>query len=131
MKKSDVPQDRHLSDTGHMLTYAVNDDGQYVGVPSAGWEAMNTANSIAVHEIEREADEILKQVKKGRASMLSYRMVMQRMDIGLLAEYAGLSVRKVRKHMRPEVFSSLDDRIVAVYAAALGLDVSDLRVTPE
>lgn len=130
MKKSEVPQDRGIYVGSDVLSYAVDEKGRYVGALSAGWEAANVANGVAVREIERETAEALERVRRGERSPLAYHMMRRRMDEKLLAEYAGVSVRQLRRHLTPEGFAALTAAERAAYAEALDLAAETLGVTP-
>jgi hypothetical protein len=53
------------------------------------------------------------------------------MDLKLLADYAGLPKRKVRRHLKPENFNKLDDNILERYAETFGIGLEMLRNFPE
>ena len=48
-------------------------------------------------------------------------------DVAMLAVYAGIPKRKVRKHLKYEAFAGLDDRILGQYADALRITVDELK----
>jgi hypothetical protein len=54
------------------------------------------------------------------------------MTVELLAHYADIPKRKVRKHMSdPEAFASLDEKTLSAYAEALRMTVEELKTMPE
>jgi hypothetical protein len=130
VKKSDVPQDRGIYVGSDILTYAVDERGRYVGALSAGWDAANVANGVAVREIERETAEVLELVRRGERSPLAYHMVHRRMDEKLLADYAGVSLRQLRRHLTPAGFGELTAAERLAYAEALDLSADALAAVP-
>ena len=48
------------------------------------------------------------------------------MGIKLLSQYTGFSRRKIRKHLKPGVFSDLDDAILQKYAEAFNISLEEL-----
>ena len=131
MKTSEVPQDRGIYVGSDIVNYAVDERGRYVPVASAGWDAANVANGVAVAETERELAEVLERVRQGRSSRLAYHMTRRRMDGRLLAQYAGLPVRVVRRHLTPEGFGGATPAERAAYADALDMPENELDRTPD
>lgn len=132
MKKDEVPQDRESLYAGqHKLLYAVDDDGQYVGVHSAGWEVESAATRAAIAEINKARDEARERARAGLSSPLEFHMYNCRMDLSLLSQTTGLCRWRVRRHLRPKVFGRLPPRILNRYSEALGLSPEELQNLPE
>lgn len=131
MKKREVPQDAGLLGDLREVRYAVDDDGRYVPVPSAGWEPATIANAQAWDAIRAEVAGVLEEVRAGRLSPLAWRMAAAQMDHRLLARYAGLFAWQVRRHMKPGPFRRLSRRRVARYAAVFGIAPEELDRVPE
>jgi hypothetical protein len=68
------------------------------------------------------------RVRSGQASPLEYHMYRARMDIPLLAQVSGLWQWRVRRHLRPENFRKLSQKLRMRYAEALGLTPAQLDV---
>jgi len=49
------------------------------------------------------------------------------LDLATLAQQMGFSQRKVKKHMRPEVFERLDEKILEQYADLFQIDVTAIK----
>ncbi len=124
MRKKDVPQDPGLFGEWKEVSYALDDDGRYVLVPSAGWEPANIANHMAWESIDAEVGAVLAKVRAGELSPLAYLMARHQMDPGLLAGYAGLFRWQVRRHMKPGAFRRISPSLANRYAAIF-------RITPE
>lgn len=132
MKKDEVPQDDASTFPGqHKLLYAVDDDGQYVGVHSAGWEVESAATRAAIAEINRVRAEAWERASRGETSPLEVHMYDCRMDLDLLAQATGLYRWRVRRHFRPKVFAKLSASMLMRYSDALGLSPSELQRLPE
>ena len=128
MKKKDVPQDKGLMDGRFEdVCYAVDENGNFVPVLSAGWEPKNEAMRQAWGIINEKVEEARQQVLSGRFSPLYYFMEKNMMDIKLLADYAGLPKRKVRRHMKPYHFARIDEVILGKYAEAFNITPDRLR----
>ena len=134
MKVEDVPQDLKFTKgtpVRHPI-YAVDSEGKYQMVNSVGWEAKNEAIQLQLDAVQEECDEILERIKKGKATLLAYYAVKNLMTVELLAYYADIPKRKVRKHMAdPKAFASLDEKTLAAYAEALRMTVEELETIPE
>lgn len=132
MNEDEVPQDRIPTYGGRRkLFYAVGRDGAYVAVPSSGWEPEAVATASALDEIERLKRDAWVRSRSGATSPLEYYMCFRRMDLALLAQTTGFSRWRIRRHFRPAVYARLDDRVLARYGEALGLDIATLRILVE
>lgn len=127
MKKDEVPQQTAKAFMGHSKAlYALDENGEYKIVPSAGWEAEEIVLDQAIAEYEQQAAAVLPKVKSGEASTLEYHMYQCRMDVLLLAQSTGYFQWRVRRHLRPEIFKKLSESKKQRYADALGLTVDQL-----
>ena len=129
MKKSEVPQDRSsISDMNQKeLCYAVDENGNYTTALSAGWEPKTIALDNAIEDIKERAEEARQLFLAGKASPLLYFMEINKMDVGILASYAGFWKWSVKRHFKPKVFAGLSDRALAKYADAFSITVEELK----
>jgi len=123
MLKKEVPQDIGMAEGLKEVVYAVDDDGNYQLVPSAGWEPKNIANDQAWGIISEQIEKVKKQIKSGALSPLAYHMVKNQMDESLLAQYVGMFKWRVKRHLQPEVFNKLKRPVLEKYASLFGLTV--------
>ncbi len=130
MRKKDVPQDPHLFGEWKEVSYALDEDGKYVMVPSAGWEPANIANDMAWKSIEAEIGRVVERVRAGELSPLAYHMARHQMDPGMLAGYAGLFKFQVRRHMKPAAFRRISPALADRYAAILRITRDELMEMP-
>lgn len=130
MRRSDVPQDEALFGGWKEVSYAVDDDGRYVLVQSAGWEPANIANHLAWESIESEVGATLAKVRAGMLSPLAYHMARHQMDAGLVAGYAGLFRWQVRRHMKPAAFRRISPALAGRYAAIFRITRDELMGIP-
>ena len=124
MKKKEVPQDEIKLFNGKPpdVMYAVDENGKYVRVKSAGWEPKNEVLRQAWEEVNENVEEALKAVQAGEKSPLYYFMYKNIMDVKLLAEYTGLWRWQVKRHLKPHVFKKLKDKTLEKYRNAFRLD---------
>ena len=101
------------------LSYAVDENGNYVTVPSCGWAPKNAALSQAWDVIHEKMEETRQQILQGKLSPIAYYMEKNIMDEKLLATYVGLSKWKVRRHLKPAGFAKMDERVLRRYADTL------------
>jgi hypothetical protein len=127
MLKNEVPQDKGIAEGLKEVTYAVDDDGSYVLVPSAGWEPKNISNYQAWEIIARQIDTARKQVQANEVSPLAYHMARNLMDLPLLAQYMGIMRWRVKRHLQPKVFNKLKQDILERYAVLLKVTVDELK----
>ncbi len=130
MKVNEVPQDPKNfkgADKVKKLMYAVDKDGKYTGVNSAGWEAENTATRQVWDDVDEALTATEAQVKAGEISPISYYMQKSLMDIALLAKFVGKWQWQVKRHMKPAVFSKLSTGMLEKYASVFNITVHELQ----
>jgi len=128
MKEKEVPQDEGLTEGRFEdVCYALDDSGNYTIVRSTGWQPKTDAMLQAWDVIHEKVEQVRKRVLSGELSPIAYFMEKNIMDVKLLSDYAGLPKRKVRKHLRPDHFDNLDDKILTCYAETFGISLEMLR----
>lgn len=130
MKTNEVPQDKRDFKEGdkiHKLMYAVDNDGKYTGITSAGWEAENIATKQAWDAVDEELAETADKVKNGELSPIAYYMQKSLMEVALLASYVGKWQWQVKRHFKPSVFNKLSTDMLAKYAAVFNISVDELK----
>ncbi len=127
MRKSEVPQDEGIAEGLKEVSYAVDDDGRYTLVPSAGWEPKNISNYQAWEIIAAQVETARRQVLANELSPLAYHMAKNLMDLPLLAQYMGMMRWRVRRHLKPKIFNKLQPEILDKYARLLKVTVAQLK----
>ena len=102
MKVNEVPQDaRDFRDGDKVkkLVYAVDKDGKYTGVNSAGWEAENTATRQAWDAVDEALAETEAKVKAGQRALArsSGKIVATSSSTGSLMLYTPCSLPKATR----------------------------------
>ncbi|MGM0593518.1 MAG: hypothetical protein ACQETD_03185 [Pseudomonadota bacterium] len=132
MEREKVPQEGNATLGGERKAlYAVDREGHYTLVPSAGSQVEEAVTAQALAEFERLREQARRQVEAGRASPLAYHMYDKRMDPLTLAQSVGLFAWRVRRHLKPGPFRRLPQRLLARYAEALGMAPAALQTLPE
>ncbi len=130
MRRKDVPQDKSLFGEMKEIRYAVDDEGRYVLVESAGWEPANIANNEAWKSIDSAVEAVLAKARAGELSPLAYHMARNQMDPRMLADYAGLFPWQVRRHMKPGPFRRMRRALLFRYAAIFRITAEEFRSVP-
>ena len=132
MDKQAVPQDHSPTYEGlRKLLYAVDENGNYTGVPSSGWEAESFSTELAVAEMIRQRDDAWQRARSGKTSALEYHMYRNRMDFDTLVMTTGIWRWRVRRHFKPQVFARLRDALLMRYASVMGISVESLKQLPD
>lgn len=132
MDTSSVPQDPSPTYEGQRkLLYAIDENGEYTGVHSAGWEAETFATLTAVAELDRLREDAWARARAGQTSALEFHMFDRRMELDTLAATTGLWKWRIRRHFDMRRFARLPERILRRYADAMGISVERLRAVPE
>ena len=129
MEKEKVPQDRGNLTKNNLkeLLYATDENGDYTTTLSTGWEPKTIALSNSIDDINERIAEAKMQVETGEASPICYYMVLNKMDLTILASYVGLWKWRVKRHFKPNVFAGLNDKILKKYADAFAISVEELK----
>jgi len=131
MKKKDVPQDIGMTDGVMEIIYAVNQEGRYELVQSAGWEPKKITLNQAWDVIIDEVNDVIKQVKAGKLSPLAFHMAKNQMNISLLAKYVRINRLRIRRHLKPTIFKKLKPSILQKYAVIFGISTDELSIVPD
>jgi hypothetical protein len=126
MRIEEIPQDPSILE-GHLRAcYARDASGRYVVATSRGWEVERIANELAVAQVNSHIEQARAAVRAGKASALAYHMACAHMTPRLLAAQSGFWVWQVKRHLKPEVFQHLPQKVLLRYASALGISVVTL-----
>ena len=130
MRKENVPQDVGLAGPMREVVYAVGNDGEYETVSSFGWDSKTVALRQAWDLILKDLETIQTRVEAGELSPLAWHMTRHQMPPALLAKYAGINRWRIRRHMKAGPFRRLKPILLARYADALGIRVTELTSIP-
>jgi hypothetical protein len=131
MRVDQIPQDESILEGHQRACYARDENGRYVIATSRGWEVERVANQQAVGEVNARITATLEDVRVGKLSVLAYHMAKYHMDASLVAAHTGLWSFRVKRHLRPQVFSRLPESVLQRYADLFGTDVTTLRRVPD
>jgi hypothetical protein len=128
MKIEEVPQDKGYLIKGKIsdLNYAVDKDGKYKSMQSQGWQPKNEAMTLAWHYVFERTEEARQKVLSGKYSPLVFYMELNIMDIKILADYAGISKWRVRRHLKMRNFKKLKQDMLAKYAEIMNMTPDEL-----
>jgi hypothetical protein len=129
MKKSEVPQDKSNLESANFreLCYAVDENGEYTTEHTTGWDPKTIALSNAIEKIKERIEEAKQRVLANETSPIEYYMELNKMDISVLASYAGLWKWRVKKHFKPSVFKKLSSKTLQKYADVFEISVEQLQ----
>ncbi len=133
MKKNEVPQDDEnlFEQIAKEIQYATDENGKYVQVNSLGWTPKNTILIAEWADIDQKAEEARLEVIKGNKSALYFHMILNQMDIKMLAGYAQMSRFKVKKLLKPKHFQKISKKDAQKLSYALNLSEENLKKIPE
>jgi hypothetical protein len=128
MKKEDIPQDPSaLYNVTKEVSYAVDENGNYVTELSTGWDVKIKALDVAWSDIEKKVADAKQKVLNNEASPLLYFMELKLMDIEILSDYTGFWKWQVKRHLKPRVFEKLSAKKLQRYATAFDVTVEALK----
>ena len=109
--------------------YKPNDRGKYVLDTNPSWPE-TVVNGLLVSDIRARIEEAREAVLAGKRSPLYYHMARRQMNPAILAKAAGIASFRVKRHLRPEIFSKLKSSILDRYADALVITREELKSLP-
>ena len=128
MKKEDIPQDPSaLRNITKEVSYAVDENGNYVTELSTGWDVKIKALDVAWSDIEKKVADAKQKVLNNEASPLLYFMELKLMDIQILSAYTRFWKWQVKRHLKPRVFEKLSAKKLQKYASAFDVTVEVLK----
>lgn len=129
MKKKEVPQDASQLEKANIkdMVYAVDENGNYVTELSSGWTPKTIALDNAIQEIEERVNDAKNRVLNNETSPIEYYMELHKMDLPILASYAGLWKWRVKRHFKPSVFKKLSNRTLQKYADIFEISIDELK----
>lgn len=129
MKKSEVPQDKSNLESKSFkeLCYAVDENGNYTTAQSTGWTPKTIALDNAIEDINERVETAKQSVLNGQTSPIEYYMELHKMDLNILASYAGMWKWRVKRHFKPKVFKRLSKRVLQKYADIFEISVAQLK----
>lgn len=131
MKKNEVPQDKSNLESANFkeLCYAVDENGEYTTELSTGWSPKTIALNNAIEAINERVAASKQRVRDLKASPLEYYMELHKMDYSILASYVGIWKWRVKRHFRPAVFNTLNNKVLQKYADAFNITIEELKRT--
>lgn len=128
MKKKEVPQDSSsLNNFTKELCYAVDETGKYTTDLSSGWNVKSSALDVAWKDIENRISQAKAKVLKGEVSPILYFMELKLMDITILSAYTGFFKWTIKRHFKPDVFKSLSEKKLKLYANIFEISIDKLK----
>ncbi len=128
MKKDEVPQDTSfISDISREVCYAKDESGKYEGFLSTGWKVKHEALVTTWDNINAKLESAANEVKTGDKSPIYYYMLLNLMNVSLLASYTGFSKFSVKKSLKPLAFNKLSKKKLEIYANVFGISINDLK----
>ncbi len=129
MKKQDLPQDESNLKSANMteVLYVTDENDNYTTANSIGWDAKKAALEESMELIGERIEEARQNVANGQASPIVYFMELNKMDLQVLAAYAGMWQWRVKRHTKPAIFRTLSGSVLKKYADAFGISVDELK----
>jgi hypothetical protein len=128
MKKEELPQDASaLASMTRELMYVKDKEGKYTTDLSTGWDVKKDALDNAWDDIKERVEAARLAVKNGEKSPVYYFMELRLMDFPVLSGYTGFWAFTIKRHMKPNVFKSLSEKKLGIYAKAFEISIDELK----
>jgi hypothetical protein len=129
MKIKEVPQDdvKTFKGFGTKAMYALDENGRYTRTSTSGWAAEEVVLRDVVDDFAKLAQEAKTRVIRGETSPIEYYMNKYYMDLPALAKGMGLARWRVKRHFNPNVFNTLNHKMLQRYADFFNTDIDTLK----
>lgn len=114
-----------------VVSYVRNDNGHIQSVLDDGFVESNMVHSEAWNIILTALGQARAEVEAKKRSPLYYHMVSNLFNERMLSQYAGIATWRIKRHLRPDVFAKLSDKLLNKYAWIFKISVDELRTLPE
>ena len=91
------------------------------------WEKKFDACDVVMTDYPQELEAIRQQVLEGKLSPLAYHIQANLFSIKMFSLYAGVSKRRIKKHLKPENFNQLKEEILEKYSAVFEISIEELK----
>jgi len=127
MSEHNVPQDNNNQHAGKYKTviYTVDENGNYIQKQTAGWEPEDVAHSMAWDAINQRIKKVKKEVLAGNLSPLAYFLEREMMNPKRLSGLIGISKWRIKRHLKPRIFSKISETYLNRYAEFFNVSVYD------
>jgi hypothetical protein len=125
-KHNDIQSDNENNNNSfRQIIYSVDENGKYFSTISPGFEPENIAHSLAIEEISNRIENVKREILAGNVSPLAYYLERELMTPLRLSGEVGISTWRIKRHLKPKVFSKISDKYLNRYAKFFKVSVSD------
>jgi hypothetical protein len=117
--------DARVEDGHKLVLYVEGEDHKYGPMVTGSYMTENYIDDF-MEKRGKLRDQCLAKLKSGEISPVSYYMTLLGMGEADLAARAGVSRRKLRRHMTPRGFAAIPLRLVTRYAEIFGVPVCNM-----
>ena len=120
------------------LIYTYNRELHYSFEPGKGYtrkvDYHYAGNQVIIKqswdEAEKRLKEISAKIREGHLSPIAFYMEKNLMEIPMLADYTGYMRWRIKRHLKPLVFSKLKHETLSNYATVFNVGVNELKNPP-
>ncbi len=120
------------------LIYTYNRELHYSFEPGKGYtrkvDYHYPGNQVIIKQSWDEAESRLKdissKIRKGQLSPIAFYMEKNLMELPMLSDYTGFMQWRIKRHLKPKVFSKLKPGILSNYASVFNIGVNELMNPP-
>lgn len=123
MKEKDIRVEG--KDTHKLIMYAEKKDGSYDAIITGSYIVKNYVDDFWEKK-QRIEEEFLEKIKQGETTPIMLYMMLEELTEVELASRVGISVRKVKKHMKPDHFENMSLRTLKRYAEVFDVPLVNL-----
>jgi len=91
------------------------------------WEEKFDASRVTVAEQLQKLEAVRQQVLGGELSPIAYYAQKRLLSVKMLSDYTGIPKRQIKKHFKPENFTQLDEKTVAIYAEIFKISIEEFN----
>ena len=131
-------EEKEVKEVKEELIYTYNRELHYSFEPGKGYtrkvDYHYLGNQIIIKQSWDEAESRLKEIsskiKAGQLSPIAFYMEKNLMELPMLSDYTGFMRLRIRRHLKPRIFSKLKHETLSKYASVFNIGVNELMNPP-
>jgi hypothetical protein len=108
-----------------MILYVEKEDGSYGPMQTGSFITANYIDDY-FHKRKNLEKALLERISNGEISPVHYYMILEDLTLSELAARAGIWKWKVKRHLKPENFSSIRPELLERYATVFNVSTDEL-----
>jgi hypothetical protein len=107
--------------------YKMDENGNYSHELLANWGNKEIVNNASWEIVKERIKDAKDKAIRGEVSPIAYYMQKCLTDIKTLSQYVGIPKWRIKRHLKPENFRKLNEKVLQKYADFFAISVAELK----